>query len=112
MSPSNTCSSETCQFHREHDLLIKQHDDKIQQIDSIVDDMSGDVKGLTTRTTLLMWFIGGALAILCAMSAYGVVQINQFKETYQKDVIKYVSVIEHMKNDINNINGRLLNNNK
>jgi hypothetical protein len=104
----NKCN-DICEFHREHGLLIKQHDNDINVMGDKISDIKGDISTIDTRTKVLMWFITLTFLVICSVSVYGVVQLNNFKDVYNKDIVKYTRIVDKLKGDIDIINKYKLN---
>jgi hypothetical protein len=103
MSPEkNTCEN-ICDFHREHDLIINQHETALKEGKEEIKSMNRDIERIDTRGRILMWFLTLTFLTICSVSGYGVIQINHFKDIYQNDIVRYTTTIEGLRKDLDNI---------
>jgi hypothetical protein len=99
MAPQKSCEN-ICDYHREHELMIKQHEEILKEEKMEIKLMSKDIERIDTRGRVLMWFLSLTFLVICSISGYGIVQLNHFKEIYKNDIVKYTSIIEGLNKDI------------
>ena len=87
---------DTCAEHQATKLLIKQHEDRLHDLEEHYMDISNDNSNLEGRVTMFIWIVGLSALLVCSIAFYGILQLDKFKAVYMADTRASMDVINEL----------------
>lgn len=91
---SSAC--DTCPEHQTTQLLLKQHQERLHDLEEHYMDISNDNSNLEGRVTIFIWIVGLSALLVCSIAFYGILQLDKFKDVYMEDTKEAISVISNL----------------
>lgn len=101
MAPIPTKSDcDTCPEHLATKLLLKQHEERLHDVEEHYMDISNDNSNLEGRVTIFIWIVGLSALLVCSIAFYGILQLDKFKAVYMADIKESIEITGELSSNV------------